>query len=131
MNVTQFFLSKSYIDTISREIDEAATIDGCNFFQIYHTIIFPLLKPLIASVGLLSFRMTWNDYLLPMVMTIGNSDATPLIVGIVNLRSTGESATAWDLMLAGSALSIVPIVVVYLFLNKYFVSGLTTGAVKG
>lgn len=131
MNVLQFFISKNFVKTIPKEVDEAAKIDGCSFFRIYWNIILPLLKPLIATVGLLSFRLAWNDYLLPLVFTMGSPKNTPLIVGVINLKNSGEAASSWNLMLAGTTMSIVPMLVVYIVLNKYFVSGLTSGAVKG
>lgn len=131
VNVTQVFIARGYIATISREIDEAAKIDGCGFFRIYWNIIFPLLKPLIATIGLLSFRLAWNDYMLPMVFTLSNPDNAPLTVGVVNLKNTGEAASSWNLMLAGTMIAVVPMIIVYLFLNRYFISGLTSGAVKG
>jgi ABC-type glycerol-3-phosphate transport system permease component len=131
INVTQVFIAKGFLATIPNEIDEAAKIDGCGFIRIYWSIIFPLLKPLIATVGLLSFRQAWNDYMLPMVFTMANPEKSPLVVGVVNLRNTGEAASSWNLMLAGTTIAILPMLIVYLFLNKYFISGLTSGAVKG
>lgn len=131
INVTSVFVAKGYMATISYEIDEAAKIDGCGFIRIYWNIIFPLLKPLIATVGLLSFRAAWNDYMLPMVFTLANPNKVPLIVGVVNLRNTGEAASSWNLMLAGTTIAIIPMLTVYLFLNRYFIAGLTSGAVKG
>lgn len=131
INVPNVFIAKGYISTISTEIDEAAKIDGCSFFRIYWNIIFPLLKPLIATVGLLSFRAAWNDYMLPMIFTLSNPDKSPLVVGVVNLKNTGEAASSWNLMLAGTMIAVIPMLIVYLFLNKYFISGLTSGAVKG
>ncbi len=131
INVTQVFMAKGYLATIPKEIDEAAKIDGCGFIRIYWSIIFPLLKPLIATIGLLSFRQAWNDYMLPMVFTLANPEKAPLVVGVVNLRNTGEAASSWNLMLAGTAIAILPMLVVYLILNRYFISGLTSGAIKG
>ncbi len=131
INITQLYISRGYIQSISPEIDEAAKIDGCSFFGIFCKIIFPLTKPLIATIGLLSFMNAWNDYLLPMVFTLGNKSAQPLVVGIIAMRNIGESVTAWNLMLAGTSLAVLPMLVVYLFLNKYFIAGLTSGAVKG
>ncbi|RXZ81404.1 carbohydrate ABC transporter permease [Paenibacillaceae bacterium] len=130
-NITQLYISRRYVDSISPEIDEAAKMDGCNFFRIYWNIIFHLIKPLIATIGLLSFMHSWNDYLLPMVFTIGSPDSVPLVVGVVSLKSQGESVSAWNLMLAGTTLSIIPMLIVYLFLNRFFISGLTSGAIKG
>lgn len=131
INVTQVFVATSFMSSIPYEIDEAAKIDGCGFFRIYTTIIFPLLKPLVATVGLLSFRAAWNDYMLPMVFTLSNPDKSPLIVGVVSLRNSGEAASSWNLMLAGTTIAIIPMLVVYAFLNRYFIEGLTSGAVKG
>lgn len=131
INVSLVFVAKSFLATIPKEIDEAAKIDGCGFIGIYSRIIFPVLKPLIATIGLLSFRGAWNDYLLPLVFTLTTPEKSPLIVGVINLMNTGESASSWNLMLAATTIAIVPMLLVYLFLNKYFISGLMNGAVKG
>jgi len=131
IGVAKLYIARGYINTIPREIDEAAKIDGCSFFRIYWNIILPLLKPLIATIGLLSFRQAWNDYLLPRVFTLGNMNHAPLVVGVIGLKSTGEATTSWNLMIAGTSISILPMIVVYLFLNRYFIEGLTVGSVKG
>ncbi|MDF2522119.1 MAG: arabinogalactan transporter permease [Clostridia bacterium] len=131
LNVTNLVIARSYIKTIPREIDEAAKIDGYGFFQIFIHIIFPLLKPLIATLGILEFRSAWNDYLMPMVFTLSNPKRMPLVVGVVNLKSTGEAASSWNLMLAGTAISIIPMILVYVCLNRYFIDSLTAGSVKG
>ena len=131
MNATQVFIATGNVDQIPRELDEAAKIDGCGFFATFTRIIFPLLKPLIATIGLLAFRIAWSDYLLPYVFTISKRGTWTLVVGLVNLKSGGESASSWNLMFAGIGISILPMTVVYLILNKFFIAGLTEGAVKG
>lgn len=131
MNVTNLFVARAYIRTISTEIDESAKVDGCNFFQIFRRIIFPLLKPLVATLAILEFRFAWNDYLMPMVFTLSNPDRMPLVVGIMNLKGSGAAASSWNLMLAGTSIAIIPMVLVYLMFNRYFIEGLTAGAVKG
>lgn len=131
LNVTNLFITRSYIRTLSPEIDEAAKVDGCSFFSIFIRVIFPLLKPLIATIAILEFRHAWNDYLMPMVFTLSNKDRMPLIVGVMNLKGSGEAASSWNLMLAGSAIALIPMILVYLFFNRYFIEGLTAGAVKG
>ncbi len=131
MNVTQVFLSTSFVNQIPKELDEAAKMDGCGFMRIFISIIFPLLKPLIATIGLISFRMAWNDYLLPFVFTISKPERMPLVVGVVNLKSSGYAASAWDLALAGISISLVPMLIMYIILNRFFISGLTEGALKG
>ena len=131
LNVTNLFITRSYIRTLSKEIDEAAKVDGCSFFSIFTRIIFPLLKPLIATIAILEFRHSWNDYLMPMVFTLSNKNRMPLIVGVMNLKGSGEAASSWNLMLAGSSIALIPMIIVYLFFNRYFIEGLTAGAVKG
>ncbi len=131
MNVTNLFIARGYINTISPEIDEAAKIDGCSFFQTYWRIVFPLCKPLIATVAILTFRASWNDYMLPLVFTMTDKAKMPLVVGIMHLKSSGAAASSWNLMLAGTAISLIPMMAIYLIFNRYFVSGMTAGAVKG
>lgn len=131
LNVANLFIARGYLSTIPKEVDEAAKIDGCSFFGTFRHVIFPLLKPLIATVGILEFRVAWNDYLMPLVFTMSNPKRMPLIVGVVNLKSTGEAAANWNVMLAGTAISIVPMILVFLFFNRYFIEGLTAGSVKG
>lgn len=131
VNITNIFLVRGHVLSLPKEMDEAAKIDGCDFFQIFVYIIAPLLKPILATVALLSFQASWNDYLLPMVFTLGNKDSAPLIVGIVSLKSTGAAAASWNLMMAGTTISLIPILIVFLCMNKYFIKGLTSGAVKG
>ena len=129
--VTNIFLVRGYMATVPRELDEASAIDGCSFFQIYYKIILPVLKPVLATVALLSFRSAWNEFIMPQVFTMSNPKMRPLTVGVVALKTMGDGAAAWNIMFAGSAMSIVPIIIVYLFTSRYFMSGLTVGAVKG
>lgn len=131
MNVTNLFIARGYVSTISPEIDEAAKIDGCSFFRIFCEIIFPLCKPLIATVAILAFRSSWNDYMLPLVFTMTNTKRMPLVVGIMHLKSSGAAASSWNLMLAGTCISLIPMILIYLVFNRYFISGITNGAVKG
>lgn len=128
---TNIFLVRGYMATVPKELDEAAAIDGCGFFQIYFKIILPVLKPVLATVALLSFRGAWNEYILPQVFTMSNPDMRPLTAGVIALKTIGDGAAAWNIMFAGSAMSIIPIVVLYLCASRYFMSGLTVGAVKG
>lgn len=128
---TNLFLVRSFIESMPKEIDEAAAIDGCSFGGVFFRIIFPLIKPILATIAIITFKNVWNDYLLPMVFTISSPNKAPLVVGIVSLKNTGEGATSWNLMLAGTMISIIPMMILYLCLNKYFVEGITNGAVKG
>lgn len=129
--IINIYLVKGYIDSLPKELDEAAEIDGCNFIEIFFRIHAPLLKPIIATIGVIAFQGSWNEYLMPMIFTMANPDQRPLIVGLVALSKSGESAANWSLVLAGTTISLIPVLIVYAIGNRYFVSGLTAGAVKG
>jgi multiple sugar transport system permease protein len=131
VNITNIYLIRGYVLSLPYEIEEAAIIDGCSFFMVFVKVVAPLLKPIIATVAILSFKHSWNNYLMPMVFTLSNPGSRPLVVGIVSLKSTGEAAASWNLMMAGTTISLVPILVVFLFFNRYFIGGMSSGAVKG
>lgn len=128
---TYIFLLTSYLRTIPKELDEAATIDGCTFFQTFYKIILPLLRPILATVALLSFRGGWNEYILPLVFTMTNAAKRPLTVGVNMLKNAGDGAAAWNIMFAGATIAIIPILLIYIVASRYFIEGLTGGAVKG
>lgn len=128
---TYIFLSRGFVQSIPREIDEAAKIDGCTFFQIYYRILLPLMQPIIATTAILSFRAGWNEYIMPLVFTMSNDKLRPLTVGVTMLKNSGDGTAAWNLMFAGAAISIVPIIVIYMLFTKYFMHGMVGGAVKG
>lgn len=129
--VVYIYLVKSFVTALPRELDEAAKIDGCSFAGTFFRVIAPLLKPVMATIGILSFKNTWNEYLMPTIFTFGNPSQRTLIAGVVALKSTGNAASSWNLMLAGSVIALVPVLLVYTFANKFFVTGLASGAVKG
>ena len=129
--IVNIYLVKSYIKTLPKELDEAAEIDGCSFTGIFFRIIAPLLKPIVATVAILAFQGSWNEYLMPTIFTIANPSQRTLMVGVVALKNSGNSAASWNLMLSGAVVALIPVLLAYSFFNRYFVSGLTAGAVKG
>lgn len=128
---TYVFLIHGFMNSVPKELDEAAKMDGCSFFGIYTRVILPVLKPALASVALLSFRGGWNEYILPLIFTMTNEKLRPLTVGVVALQNAGDGAAAWNILFAGSSIAIVPIVLVYIFASRQFMGGITAGAVKG
>lgn len=128
---TYVFLIHGFMNSIPKELDEAAKMDGCSFFGIYSRVILPVLKPALASVALLSFRGGWNEYILPLIFTMTNEKLRPLTVGVVALQNAGDGAAAWNVLFAGSAIAIIPIILVYIIASKQFMGGMTAGAVKG
>lgn len=129
--ITNVLLVMGFVRTIPIQLDEAATIDGCSPYRTFFSIILPLLKPILAVVALFSFRSSWNDYLLAFIISIFTPSIKTLTVAVVQLKYAVNAAAEWHIMLAGASLSILPILVLYAFANKQFISGLTAGAVKG
>ncbi len=124
-------LIMSFTKSIPKELDEAAYIDGCSFFQVYCRIIIHLIKPVLGVVALFSFRLAWNNYLIPLVMSIGKPALRTLTVGVVQLKYSSNAAAEWHIMLAGASIALLPVLLVYLLANKQFIAGLTAGGVKG
>lgn len=128
---TNVFLVMGFTKTLPKELDEAATIDGCSLYQVFFKIILPLLKPILAVVGLFAFRGAWNDYITGLVMTISAPELKTLTVAVVQLKYSVNAAAEWHIMLAGASIAVLPILIVYLFAHRHFIAGLTAGAVKG
>ena len=129
--IVNMYLVRGYIAALPKEMDEAARIDGCDYFRIFTRIIAPLLMPILATIGILSFQASWNEYLMPSIFTMGMPLQKTLVAGIVELKTSSGAVSQWNLMFAGMAVAIVPVLVAYTVANKYFVSGMTAGAVKG
>lgn len=128
---SNLFLTMGYLRTIPKELDDAARIDGCSFLGTYFRVILPLSKPILATIALMSFRGSWNAYLLPRMM-LQNVKVSSLVVQVVKLRSAGgEGITQYNLMLTGTVFAAVPMILVFLFFNRWFISGITSGSVKG
>ena len=129
--IVNIYLVKSYIQSLPIALDEAAKIDGCGFVGIFFRIIRPMLKPIMATIGMLSFNSSWNEYLFPAVFTMAKPEQQTLIVGIIALKNSSESAVSWDLMFAGTTISLIPVLLAFAFANRYFVKGIAMGALKG
>lgn len=129
-HATVFFMLIGFVRAIPKELDEAAYIDGCNFYSTYTRIILPLLAPALGVAGLWSFRGAWNEYILPLVFTMTQPDLQTLTVGLASLKYGVGDAAQPQLMLAGACLSILPMLLVYVFANKSFMQ-MTAGSVKG
>ncbi|MGL4453514.1 MAG: sugar ABC transporter permease [Sarcina sp.] len=123
------FILKGYLDSISTELDDAARIDGCSSMKIYRLIIMPIARPMLAIIALWSFIGPFMDYMLPKIL-LTNPESYTLAAGLFTLtndmRTMNEPAFA-----AGAMLTAVPIVIMFLALQKHLVSGLSSGATKG
>lgn len=126
-HVIFLMLFSSYYATIPKEMEEAATIDGAGFFQTYVKVMFPLAKPIMVTVVIMQFIWTWNSFLLPLIVTLNNPRIRTLAVGLYALR--GENVVDWTGIAAGASIAIIPVVIIFIALQKYFVDGIA-GAVK-
>ena len=127
--VLPLFLMKSFISTtIPIELDEAACIDGCNVYQTFFLVVFPLLKPITATVAIITSLGVWNDYLNPMLFLQSRENATILLE--IN-RNIGQFSVDWSGMFPMLVLGIAPLSIFYLIMQKYVISGVISGAVKG
>lgn len=120
---------KGYLDSISIELDDAAKIDGCSSMKIYRLIIMPIARPILAIIGLWSFIGPFGDYLLPKVLLNSSADYT-LAAGLQTLI-TDERTINQPAFTAGALLTAIPIVILFVVLQKQLVSGLSNGATKG
>jgi raffinose/stachyose/melibiose transport system permease protein len=122
------FLYTGFIGTIPRELDEAAMIDGAGRFGLFYKIILPLLKPITASVVILAGVAVWNDYTFS-VFFLQKPELRTITVALSSFFGTYSSNIGW--VAAGSFMAALPMIVTYLFLQRYFITGLSSGAVKG
>lgn len=127
VNAFGIFLMRQAFMTIPKELEEAAVIDGCNIFQIWYMIFMPLVKPSLATLAIFTFVGTWSEFLWPSII-LSKQEMFTLPVGINNLQSAFSSN--WRYIAAGAIISIIPILIFFLSLQKFFIGGATQGAVK-
>lgn len=120
------FLYHGFISKVPREIDEAAAIDGANDFTIFWRIIFPMLRPITATVAIVNSLWIWNDFLLPRLVLTQDSQTLPLSTYLFY----GQYSREYGQAMAGLVLAVIPIIIFFLFLQRQFISGISQGAVK-
>lgn len=122
------FLCASFIKNIPKELEEAAVIDGASFPRILFSIIFPVCKPILVTIGILQFFKNWNEF--PFALVLINSDKYKTIpIGLKNF--SGQYSTNYPLFMAGLVLATLPLIVIYIFSYKKIIESMTSGAVKG
>jgi multiple sugar transport system permease protein len=128
ISATSLFIMRQFFLTIPFDLEESARIDGAGFFTAFWRILFPLARPALATVAILTFQGTWNGFFWPLVILQAQSHWT-LQLGLSQFRF--QYSTNWPPLMAMVVVATVPIVLLYLFFQRYFVSGLSAGAVKG
>jgi ABC-type glycerol-3-phosphate transport system permease component len=131
-NVTSVFILTSFFKGIPNELEEAARIDGCNDFTIFGVIMLPLAKPALSTVAILTFITNWNNFLWPLI-TIRDNNLKTLPVGIAQFMGGASSNAQFQYgpSLAGACMAIIPTLIVFLALQRYFVEGIASSGIKG
>lgn len=123
------FLVRQYMETIPDDMLDAARVDGANDFQVYRKVVLPAARPVLAALAIFRFVFQWNTYLYPLVLT--NKDSMKTVqLGIATMEDM-HNTVDYGLQMAGSVMAVLPILVVYIFLQKHFIAGITMGSSKG
>jgi multiple sugar transport system permease protein len=122
------FLLRQFFLTIPKELLEAARIDGCSEIRIYWNIVLPLAKPALATVAILTFMFTWNDFLGPLIYLSDQLKGT-LALGLAMF--VGQHQTEWGLLMAASVLMMIPMILIFVFFQRYFIRGFVMSGIKG
>lgn len=121
------FLLKQAVEGVPRELDEAATLDGAGHLRIFTMIVLPLIRPALATVAVFAFMGSWNSFLWPLVV-IRSPEFMTLPLGLSTLQ--GQFTTRWDVVMAGSVVSVIPIAIVYLLAQRHIIAGVATTGIK-
>ncbi len=123
-----FLFRQAMINSLPRDLLESARIEGCNEYQIFFVIVLPLVRPMVGAFVLLTFLATWNNYITPQII-LQTEELYPVSLGIAQLR--GLYFDEYGVIMAGTVIAISPVMVLFFFLQKEFIAGLTSGAIKG
>jgi multiple sugar transport system permease protein len=127
---TTIFLLRQYFLSIPRDLEDAAKIDGAGFFTTFLRVMLPLAGPALAAVAILTFQGTWNGFFWPLILLQDPNHYT-LPIGLLFFRTAGGFATNWPPLMATVVMATLPILVIYLFFQRYFVEGIAASGVKG
>lgn len=122
------FLIYGFVSNVPRELDEAGIMDGCTSIRLFVSVVMPLLTPVLVTVGILNFMGTWSDFIHPLYF-LNNSDKWPMTLAVYNFF--GRFQVNWNLVSADIVLTTLPVIVIYLLGQKFIISGMTAGSVKG
>ena len=126
-----YYVSKGFFDTIPKSLDEAARVDGATRWQVFYKVIMPLSKPIIIYTVLMGFMAPWGDFMMANYIAHQTSDGMNVAVGMFEWLSRTNLNTHYTMFCAAGVIVAIPVVTVFLFLQKYYVEGVTGGAVKG
>ena len=122
------FLMKQFFESVPKELEEAAMIDGCSHFRIYWQIILPLAAPALAALAIFTFLGSWNSFMMPLII-VSVSEMQTLPLGIAMFKQ--QYSTNWTVLMAASVLITLPVAIIYLFFQRWFVEGISFSGLKG
>ena len=128
VSVVNIFLMKQFFETIPKDLEEAALIDGCSYFRIFWQVFLPVSKPALAAVAIYTFQGSWNEFLWPVIVTTTEEMFT-LPVGMAFLKN--EFSIQWPLLMAGTILISLPTLAIFIIFQRYFVQGIASSGLKG
>lgn len=123
------FIYHGFIKSIPREIDESAIMDGASSFRTFISIIFPLMKPVTATIMIINVMWIWNDFLLPLLMVNGSNSTKTLTLAAYSF--VGQYTTDWQYTMTAVVMAVLPSIIFFIFMQKNIVKGVTAGAIKG
>ena len=130
VTAVNLFFMRQYFLTIPKDFEEAAKLDGAGYFKTFWRVMLPLAGPAIAALAILQFQGTWNDFFWPLILFgQGNEDLYTMQLGLAQFTFTYQ--TLWPQLMAGSLIAIVPILVIFLIFQRFFIAGVTAAGVKG
>ena len=128
VNAIGMIIVVNYIKSIPKELDESAAVDGCGYFRFVWSIILPLIRPAIATVTVLHAIGIWNDIVMPTIY-LTDSNLYPITRGLIAFE--GQYGSDWPALAAAVLMLMLPMLILFMFLQRYIIGGLTSGAVKG
>jgi multiple sugar transport system permease protein len=121
------FLLRQAVNQVPRELDEAATLDGANHFRIFFSVILPNIRPALATLTVFAFMSSWNSFLWPLVV-LRSPELQTLPIALAGLQ--GQYISDWDVIMAGSVVSVIPMLALYIFAQKYVIQGVASSGIK-
>ncbi|HEX6447383.1 MAG TPA: carbohydrate ABC transporter permease [Streptosporangiales bacterium] len=129
--VIHTYLIKAFVQGLPTEVEESARLDGCGLLRIWWHVALPLMRPILGTTVVLAFQASWNNYQVPLAFSLNAPSLRTLTVGVSALQyDAAQGISSTNIVLAGSLIAVVPIIVVFLFLQRNFVRGWTEGAIK-
>jgi multiple sugar transport system permease protein len=125
------FLMKQFFESIPKDLEEAARIDGANRLQMFFRVILPVARPALVALIIFTFQGAWNDFMFPLIVISVRQELYTLPLGLAILRGALGENLQWNAILAGSLITTLPMALVFIFFQRYFIEGISYSGIKG